>query len=96
MARRDRGDEWSLKHIAKAVRHPSLQQNTSNGTHSRSEASHITGMKRYARSIRSSVVGFFSGERSQKVIQHKVCYFAAQPLTGGQVKTEMLPTENTT
>jgi hypothetical protein len=47
--------------------------------------------------IRSSVVGFvFLLPRTQKVIQNKVCYPAAQALTGSQVKAEMLSTEDTT
>jgi hypothetical protein len=33
---------------------------------------------------------------TQKVIQNKVCYPAAQALTGSQVKAEMLSTEDTT
>jgi hypothetical protein len=46
-------------------------------------------------SIRSSVVGFvFPVRGSEKVIQDKVCYVAAQPLSGGQVKAEMLSTED--
>src|SRR5260370_16256452 len=48
-------------------------------------------------SVRSSAVGFvFSVHGSEKVIQNKVSYVAAEPLTNGQVKTEMLSSENAT
>ena len=40
-------------------------------------------------------VGFvLAVHRSQKVIHHKVRYFAAKPLAGGQIKAEMLSREN--
>src|SRR5437667_8545930 len=46
--------------------------------------------------IRSFAVVEFvlSVTRSQEVINNKMSYFAAQPLSGGEVKAEMLPGEN--
>src|SRR5258708_22598078 len=44
---------------------------------------------------RSLVVGFvFPVRGSQKVIQDKVCYIAAQALSSRQVKSAILPTED--
>jgi hypothetical protein len=45
--------------------------------------------------MRSSVVGFVRQViRSQKVINDQMSYFAAQSLSGGEVKAEMDPSEN--
>src|SRR4030095_1569195 len=46
--------------------------------------------------LSSAVVFVFWVHGSKKVIQNKVSYVAAEPLTNGQVKTEMLSSENAT